>query len=97
MKSDLRNLATSQEAYLARQSGAYYGGAIPNAALARTTRRRASTITVINADAGLGGRGGLATAEHDEDLRALHGRRPPRRRPPTKARLRTMVSRRQGA
>ncbi len=32
MKSDLRNLVTAQEAYLG-DNGAYYGGAIPNAAL----------------------------------------------------------------
>jgi prepilin-type N-terminal cleavage/methylation domain-containing protein len=32
MKSDLHNLITTQEAYLA-DNGTYYGGAIPNAAL----------------------------------------------------------------
>ena len=32
MKSDLRNLATAQEAYTADNAG-YYGGAVPNAAL----------------------------------------------------------------
>jgi type IV pilus assembly protein PilA len=32
MKGDLRNLATAQEAY-SGDNGAYYGGAVPNAAL----------------------------------------------------------------
>ena len=33
MKSDLRNLATAQEVYSGDNNGAYYNGAVPNAAL----------------------------------------------------------------
>src|SRR5512134_3110926 len=34
MKSDLRNLATSQEGYLVDNPGGYYAGALPNPAMA---------------------------------------------------------------
>ena len=34
MKSDLRNLATSQESFLADNPGSYYGGALPNPLMA---------------------------------------------------------------
>jgi type IV pilus assembly protein PilA len=48
MKGDLRNLATAQEAYSADNAGAYYGGAIPNAALTYNPSS-GMTITVSNA------------------------------------------------
>ena len=43
MKGDLRNLATAQESYSADNAGAYYGGAVPNAAL---TYNPSSGITI---------------------------------------------------
>jgi type IV pilus assembly protein PilA len=48
MKGDLRNLATAQEAYSADNAGAYYGGAIPNAALTYNPSS-GITITISNA------------------------------------------------
>jgi type IV pilus assembly protein PilA len=48
MKGDLRNLATAQEAYSADNSGAYYGGVIPNAALTYNPSS-GITITITNA------------------------------------------------
>jgi prepilin-type N-terminal cleavage/methylation domain-containing protein len=50
MKSDLRNLATSQEGYLADNPGAYYGGAVPNPVLAFNPSPGV-TITITNAGA----------------------------------------------
>ncbi|HET7602695.1 MAG TPA: type II secretion system protein [Gemmatimonadales bacterium] len=43
MKSDLKNLATAQEAYAADYSTGYYGGAVPNALL---TYNPSSGVTI---------------------------------------------------
>jgi type IV pilus assembly protein PilA len=45
MKSDLRNLVTAQEAYLG-DNGAYYAGAVPNAALPYQPSS-GTTITIV--------------------------------------------------
>ena len=50
MKSDLRNLVAAQEAYLA-DNGAYYGGAIPNVAIAYQPSS-GTTITIAGIVAG---------------------------------------------
>jgi hypothetical protein len=51
MKSDLRNLASSQEGYWV-ENRTYYGGAIPNAAL-RFQPTLGVTVTIVSAtDAG---------------------------------------------
>jgi prepilin-type N-terminal cleavage/methylation domain-containing protein len=51
MKSDLRNLASAEEAYWV-ENRTYYGGAIPNAAIPYQTTQGV-TVTVVNAtDAG---------------------------------------------
>lgn len=50
MKSDLRNLVASQEAYLA-DNGAYYAGGIPNASIAYQPSS-GTTITIVAVVAG---------------------------------------------
>jgi prepilin-type N-terminal cleavage/methylation domain-containing protein len=60
MKSDLRNLATAQEAYSADNPGiGYYGGAVPNPALLYNP---SSGVTVTITD--FGPAGWAATAQH---------------------------------
>jgi type IV pilus assembly protein PilA len=49
MKSDLHNLITTQEGYLA-ETGAYYSGAIPNAALPYRPSS-GTTVTMVSATA----------------------------------------------
>jgi prepilin-type N-terminal cleavage/methylation domain-containing protein len=48
MKSDLRNLAGSQEAYW-NQTQAYYGGAIPNPGVFPYQTSNGVTVTIVNA------------------------------------------------
>lgn len=59
MKADLRNLVTAQEGYLS-DNYIYYGGAIPNAALAYASSSGV-TVTLQNATAS----GWAATAWHN--------------------------------
>jgi type IV pilus assembly protein PilA len=58
MKGDLRNLATAQEAYNS-DNLVYYGGALPNPALAYSPSS-GTTITIVSATAG----GWSATASY---------------------------------
>jgi type IV pilus assembly protein PilA len=56
MRSDLRNLATAQEAYWV-ENRAYYGGAVPNLPTFQFQPTAGVTITIVNAtDAGWSGR-----------------------------------------
>jgi type IV pilus assembly protein PilA len=50
MKSDLRNLASTQEAFW-NQSQTYYAGAIPNLAVFQFQPSVGVTVTIINSDA----------------------------------------------
>jgi type IV pilus assembly protein PilA len=50
MKSDLHNLITTQEAYLA-DNGAYYSGAVPNLAVLPYRPSTGTTITIVLATA----------------------------------------------
>jgi type IV pilus assembly protein PilA len=50
MKSDLRNLAGTQEAYW-NQVQAYYGGVVPNPGVLDFTPSAGVTITIVNASA----------------------------------------------
>jgi prepilin-type N-terminal cleavage/methylation domain-containing protein len=50
MKSDLRNLASTQEAYW-NQSQTYYAGVIPNLAVFQFQPSQGVTVTIINSDA----------------------------------------------
>ena len=50
MKSDLHNLVTMQEGYLA-DNGTYYGGAIPNAGVLAYRPSSGTTITMVLATA----------------------------------------------
>ena len=59
MKTDLRNLVGVQEAYAFDNSQAYYGGAIPNAAL-NFRPTTGVTVTIVGTSAG----GWGATATH---------------------------------
>jgi type IV pilus assembly protein PilA len=58
MKTDLRNLVTSQEAYLA-ETGSYYDGVVPAPALGFTSSAGV-TVTIMDVSAG----GWAATATH---------------------------------
>jgi prepilin-type N-terminal cleavage/methylation domain-containing protein len=58
MKGDLRNLATAQESYSADNSGAYYGGAVPNVAL---TYNPSSGITIVITNATSAGWAAIAS------------------------------------
>lgn len=59
MKSDLRNMIVAQEAYSSDHGGAYYAGALPNAALLWDATQ-GITLTLSNVTAG----GWAATASH---------------------------------
>ena len=50
MQSDLHNLISTQEAYLA-DNGAYYGGAIPNIAVLPYRPSTGTTVTIVLATA----------------------------------------------
>ena len=80
MQSDLHNLISTQEAYLA-DNGAYYGGAIPNLAVLPYRPSTGTTVTIVLATASrLAGHRHLG--QHHPDLRGvLRRRRAASRRP----------------